>query len=518
MDPAWEPHLEALRRRREAAEAQGGAEAVARLHARGKLTARERLARLLDPGSFHELGLLAEGLVETPGREPRTIPGDGVVTGWGAIDGRRVFVVADDGSLLGGAAGLVNVDKRFRLRRMAVEQRAPFVGLYEGSAIRFQDSMDAALMARVPAFREVVESAGAVPQVAALMGPCFGRPPMDALFSELCVMPRDTGFVGWSGPSLVKGGIGEDVALADLAGPAMHADTTGFVDVVGASEDACLAAIREFLAFMPASAWELPPRRPAGDDPQRRCPELLDLVPVNARKPYDMARVVEVLVDDRHVFPYKPGFGKAIVTALARIGGRPVGIVASQPEHQGGVIDVDAAYKARRFVAVCDAFHVPLVFLQDQPGFMIGRAAEAARALYWCGSLIATVQRATVPKVTVILRKAHGAALWAMGGRSADSPDVLLAWPIAVMTGTGASSAVYTIHARELAAADDPRALRARLEALYDQRGSVYRAAAALGVDDVIDPADTRAAVAAALDMACGKLAHQRGRKTPLFP
>ena len=205
-------------------------------------------------------------------------------------------------------------------------------------------------------------------------------------------------------------------------------------------------------------------------------------------------------------------------TCLARLAGRSIGVVASQPDHQGGVIDADAAYKARRFIAACDAFHVPLVFLQDQPGFMIGKEAEASGAIYWGGSLAATVQRATVPTVTVVLRKCHGAAMWAMGGRSGDRPDLLLAWPLAVMTGTGPSSAVYTIHDKELKAAADPRAHARALEAQYGEKGSVYRAAAVLGVDDVIEPADTRRHLTAALDMVCGKQDRQLGRKVPLFP
>lgn len=514
----WNEHIAELRRRKAEALGQGGPDAVARLHERAKLSARERLAILLDPGSFHEIGLLAQGAIETPGRPRQVIHADGVVTGWGEIAGRKVFVVADDGSVMGGAASITNVEKRFRLRRMAMEQGYPFVGLYEGSAIRFQDSMDAAIMSRIPAFAEVVACQGVIPQVAALLGPCFGRPPIDALFSELVLLVRNTGFVGWSGPTLVKGGIGEAVSLEELAGAEMHAKTTGLVDVVVEAERECLESIKAFLAFMPSSCWELPPRGPSTDDPSRRCPGLLDIVPGNLRKPYDMLRVIAALVDHGSYFTYKAEFGRGVITCLARLAGLPVGVVASQPDHDGGVIDPDGAYKARRFIAACDAFHIPLVFLQDQPGFMIGTTAEADRAIFWGGSLIATVQRATVPKVTVVLRKCHGAAMWAMGGRSGDSPDLLLAWPSAVMTGTGAASAVYTIHAKELEAADDPGARRRALEAAYNDKGSVYRAAAVLGVDDVIEPPDTRRSLIAALDMARGKVARQLGRKTPLFP
>ena len=518
MAEDWDEHLRVVRKRKAEAHAQGGPEALGRLHSRGKLSARERLELLLEPGSFREIGSLVQGTVETPGRAPVTVQADGVVTGWGEVAGRRVFVAADDGSVMGGAAGLLNVEKRFRVRRMALAQGVPFIGLYEGSAIRFQDSMDAAVMSRVPAFKEVVDCAGAIPQVAAVLGPCFGRPPMDVLLSDFAVMVRGTGLLGWSGPTLVRGGIGETVDLETLAGAKMQAEITGLVDRVEESEAECLALIRQFLSFMPTSCWELPPHAPDRDDPKRPCPELLEIVPTNLRRPYDMHRVVAAIVDRGEYLTYKPTFGRAIITCLARLGGRPVGIVASQPAHEGGVIDCDAAYKTRRFIAVCDAFHVPLIFLQDQPGFMIGQAAEAHRAIYWCGSLLATVERTTVPKLTIILRKSHGAATWAMGGRSGERPDLLAAWPLALLTGTGPASAVLTIHDKELRASDRPADLRRTLEAQYRERGSILRAAAVFGVDDVIEPQDTRAYLAAALDMACSQRARALGRKASLFP
>lgn len=519
MAQNWDDSLDELRRRKAQALEQGGAAAISRLHERGKLSARERLGLLLDPGSLREIGMLVEGSVETPGRGRQVIQADGVITGWGEIDARKVFVAADDGSVMGGAASVQNIEKRFRMRRMAAAQGYPFIGLYEGSAIRFQDSMDAALMSRIPAFKEVVEMAGVVPQVAAIMGACFGRPPMDVLFSELAIMVRGSGFLGWSGPTLVKGGLGQSVGLEELAGAQMHADTTGLVDMVAEDEAECLATIRAFLAFMPSSCYEPPPRRTPGDDPGRRCPELLDIVPFNPRRPYDMRQVIKALVDNGEHFEYKPRFGQGIITVLARMGGAVAGIVASQPAHDGGVIDWDASFKARRLVALCDAFHIPLVFLQDQPGFLIGKEAEANRAMLWGATLVAAVQRSTVPKLTVILRKSHGAAIWAMGGRSdGDNPDLVAAWPTAIMTGTGPASAVYTIHDKELRDAPDPERRRAELERMYNDRGSVYRAAAVFGVDDVIEPQDTRRWLIDALEMASGKLRHQLGRKSPLFP
>jgi acetyl-CoA carboxylase carboxyltransferase component len=520
MPKDWEVPEAELQSRRAAARSMGGEEAVVRLHARGKLSARERLDMLMDPGSFNEIGLLVEGEVVRANGEVEVLHADSVVTGWGEIDGRKVFVVADDGSVMAGAAGLLNVEKRFRIRRMAVEQGYPFVGLYEGSAIRFQDSMDAAIMARVPAFREVLDCVGVVPQVAAIMGPAFGRPPMDVLYSELALQIAGTGHLGLSGPALVKGGIGEDTDIESLAGPEMHADATGMIDLVAPDEATCLADIRRFLHYMPANAWELPPRGESDGNRDRPCPELKDIVPTNLRQPYDVNDVIAVLADRGSLFPYKVTFGRSVVTTLARIDGHVVGVVANQPSHQGGVIDADGAFKARRFVALCDLFHIPLLFLQDQPGFLPGPAAEANRIVFWAGSLLATVERATVPKVTVIMRKSHGAACWALGkgGRSAEAGDIVFAWPIAIMTGTGPSSAVYTVHARELAAADDPETRRHELEAGYNRSGSVYGAAAAFGIDDVIAPEETRRRVIAALEMASGRLTRNLGPKTPLFP
>lgn len=520
MASDWDELTEQLRRRRAEAMALGGEAAVARLHERGKLTARERLDRLLDRDSFNELGVFAAGTVANPGEAPRAVPADAVVTGWGKVDGRSVVVAADDGSIMGGAGSILNVEKRFRMRRIAAEQGYPYIGLYEGSAIRFQDSMDAGIMGRIPAFEPISRCAGVVPQVAAVMGPCFGRPPFDVLYADLSVMVRKTGFIGLSGPTLVRGGTGEAADIDKLAGPAMHADTTGLVDMVADDEPAAMAMIREFLSYMPSSAWQVPPTLATQDDPRRLCPELEKLVPTNTRKPYDAHALIASLVDDGRSFEYKRSFGKSVVTCLARMAGRSVGIVASQPKQRGGVLDWQAALKARRFVSLCNAFHIPLVFLQDQPGFLPGTESEAANILYWAATLVMAVQKATVPKICVVLRKAHGAAVWAMGsdGEYYGGADIVAAWPSAILTGTGPSSAVFTVHAKELERAADPDKLRQELEAKYSATGSVYRAAATFGVHEIIEPKDTRRFLSATLELACQKLARNPAPKTPLFP
>jgi acetyl-CoA carboxylase carboxyltransferase component len=520
MSSDWPALIRGLEDRRAAAQVHGGPEAVGRLHSRGKMAARERIDALLDRGSFREIGLHAEGVVQTPGKPATTVRTDAVVCGWGEIDGRRVLVVADDGSVMGGAAGIVNIEKRFRMRRIAIEQGYPFIGLYEGSAIRFQDSMDAAILARVPAFKEVADTHGVCPQVAAIFGPCYGRPPFDVLCSDFAVMAKGTGFLGLSGPSLVQGGLGEIADINELSGPEMHALTTGLVDRVAADEVEALALIRRFLSFMPPNAWTLPPR---GEDDKGRADVaagLERLVPTDFRKPYDMRKVVAALGDDGDFFEYKPDFGTSLITCLARLGGQGVGIVASQPLKRGGVLDWAASMKGRRFVSVCNQFHIPLVFLQDQPGFLPGKQSEAANILYWAGTFLMAVQKATVPKLTVVLRKSHGAALWAMGvgGEYNDGADLVAAWPSAVMTGTGPSSAVFTVHSKELKAAADPQQLQQELESNYTQTGSIYRAAAAFGVHAIIPPGETRAWLIDTLALASGKLGRNLQPKTPLFP
>lgn len=350
-----------------------------------------------------------------------------------------------------------------------------------------------------------------------MLGPAFGRPPMDVLFSDFSVQVERTGFLALSGPALVAGGVGERAELEELSGTSMHVDRTGLVDRAAADETECLGLIRTFLAFLPQSAWSRPPSVASSDPVDRLCPELTDLVPSNLRRPYDMEAVVAALVDDGFFFGYKPTFARSLLTGLARVGGESVGVIASQPRHKGGVIDTDACLKARRFVSMCNAFHVPLVFLQDQPGFLIGTQTERDRILYWAGSLLATVQRTRVPTISVILRKSHGAAVWAMGSQ-AFGGDLVLAWPTAIMTGTGPRSAVNTIHARDLAAAEDPRAVRDDLEARYSRTGSAFRAAATFGIDDIIHPAETRRFLAAALAMSCERASGDLAPTPPLFP
>lgn len=517
MDDEWKRVVSALESERKTALALGGKEALNKLAARGKYSARERIEKLIDPGTFNEIGQLARGKYRDLSGTRHEVATDAVVTGWGQIGGRQTMLIADDGSVMGGAASVLNVEKRFRLRTMAIETRSPLVGLYEGSAIRFQDSMDAGLMARIPAFKEVIDCAGKIPQVAAVMGPCYGRPPVDVLFSDFSIQVNPTGFLGLSGPALVAGGIGEEIDTHELSGTEMHVHRTGLVDQAAEDEDEAIVLIRSFLSFAPASAWGRPKVEKCADAADRLCPELTEVVPSNLRQPYDMSRVLDVVLDSSPRLAYKPTFGRSVLTELGRIGGAALGVVASQPRHKGGVLDGDACLKIRRFVAVCDAFHIPLVFLQDQPGFMIGKRAEEERILMWAGGLLAAVERATVPKITIILRKSHGAAVWAMGGQNVRG-DIVAAWPLAIMTGTGPSSAVNTIHARELEGNPEPNKLRAKLEAQYAADGSALRAARTFGIDEVIHPAETRAFIANCLSMRALGSSSPVLPKTPLFP
>jgi len=418
---------------------------------------------------------------------------------------------------MGGAASILNIEKRFRVRHLAIEQGCPFIGLYEGSAIRFQDSMDAGIMARIPAFKEVLDCAGEIPQLAAIFGPAYGRPPMDILYSDFSVQAKGTGHLALSGPALVEGGIGEKADIEALSGTSMTVDTTGLVDRAGDDEAACLDLVRKALGYFPPSCATPPPRGRPWPEAHRSREELVELVPGNPRRPYDMRPVVAAIVDRAAYLEYKPTFARSLLTGLARFDGHVIGVVANQPMHKGGVLDSDACLKMRRFVQVCNAFHIPLLFLEDQPGFMIGNQAETDRILYWAGGLLGAVQRAVVPMLTIVLRKAHGAAVWTMGGQPKGG-NIVVAWPIAITTGTGPSSAVNTMHARELAATDDLPALRGRLEEQYNQTGSALRAAATFGIDDVIDPVDTGRVIGRWLELAVTRTSKAPARRPLLFP
>ncbi|MEA2143813.1 MAG: methylmalonyl-CoA decarboxylase subunit alpha, partial [Solirubrobacteraceae bacterium] len=424
------PLADDLRERRAAARLGGGEERIARQHAAGKLTARERIDRLVDAGTFTELGIHAGVHHSVRGLDGRAAPADGVITGYGLVDGRHVAVCAYDFTVMAGSMGTTGEHKTTRLRALALTKRMPFVWLLDSAGARIQEAVGSLFAGTGDLFREEVLASGVIPQVAALMGPCAAGTAYIPGLADFVPMVEGRGSMALAGPHLVRAAVGEDVTQEELGGSRVHCRVSGVGDLEVADDEECIAQIKRYLSFFPSHCEQAPPLRAATDPADRMDDELLDILPSSHRRPYDMYEVVRRIVDDGDWMDLKPQFGRSIITCLARMGGRPVGIVASQPRHLGGILDNDAADKAARFVSLCDAFAIPLLFLVDVPGFMVGTKVEAAGIIRHGAKMLHAVAAATVPKITVVLRKAYGAGYYVMNGRAYE-PDLLVAWPTA---------------------------------------------------------------------------------------
>lgn len=495
MDEALLTDLQA---RRERIRASTSTEALAALHEKGKLSARERVERLLDPGSFVEMGI--HGRSAHKDLVNRT-PADGIVVGHGTIDGRLVYVAADDPTVLGGTRGRVGELKVARVRAAALAHKAPYIALMEAGAARVQETFGAMAAGAGLRFVEHFRMSGRVPQVAGIMGPAFGGPSFTAAQSDFTTIVRDTGFMGMSGPVVVKVGIGESVTSEEIGGAERSATVTGQVDHVGDTEDDCFAAIRAFLSYLPSNCDELPPQhepRPAALDTEEGRQKLRSLIPVLDRQAYDMRKVLALIVDAGELFHWRPKYGPNLVTVFGRVQGQSVGFVASNPMARGGVLDEKSARKARKFIELCDAFHIPLVFMIDAPGFLVGPNIEKERMVSLAARLLNVVCAASVPKVSVVARKAIGLAYLALCGRSMN-PDTIVAWPTAHFDIMGPEAAVDLVHGKAIARADDPDAYRAKIMEKLKEDSSAYMAASMGLIDDVIDPAETRQVIIDAL-------------------
>ncbi len=488
---------ESLRRivgKREAARTAVGAGSPDKLRAQNKLTARERLDELLDPGSFEEIALLARS--SDRALRSRT-PADGLIAGFGEIAGRPVAVVSEDATVLAGTRGKVGDAKVARIRGLALKHGMPFVALQEAGAGRFQELNGVESINLGQRFRQHLELSGRVPQVGAIMGACFGGPSFTSAQSDFIPMVRDNGFVGVSGPPLVKAGLGRAVSASEIGGWEKASRANGTVDYVAADDRDCLESIKRFLSFLPQHCGELPPLAPSAAAPVDSAEgqaRIAALVPEDRRKAYDALALVRLLADDGSVFAYKADYGKSVVAAWCRVRGMPVGIVASNPMHFAGAITAPAAIKMRRFVDVCDAFHLPLVFLTDSPGFMVGPQVESERMINLVAQLMNGVLGATVPKLTIVLRKAIGVAYMAMGGKVA-GPDLLLAWPTAEFEAMGPEAGVELGFAKEIRGAADPAARRAELLAWLREQSGAELAAEQGYIDDIVLPGETRDAI-----------------------
>src|SRR3954467_7039063 len=481
------PLVDDLLERRAAARLGGGEERIAKQHAADKLTARERLGRLVGERTFTEPGLHARPHFSQRAMEGRDAPADGVITGWGKVDGRLVAVCAYDFTVMAGSMGMTGETKVTRPRELALTKRMPFVWLLDSAGARIQEAVGSLFAGSGHLFREEVVMSGVIPQVAALMGPCAAGTAYIPGLADFVPMVKGRGSMALAGPHLVRAAIGEDVTQEELGGSRVHCRKSGVGDLEVADDAECIARIKQYLSFFPSHCEQAPPLRASADPVARMDEDLLDVLPESNRKPYDMYEVIRRIVDDGDWLDIKRQFAKTLITVLARMGGRPVGIVASQPRHLGGILDNDSADKAARFVTLCDAFAIPLVFLVDVPGFMVGTKVEAAGIIRHGAKMLHAVASATVPKITVIVRKAYGAGYYVMNGRAYE-PDLIVAWPSAEISGVGPGGAVNIIMRRGIEAPDDPDAKRAELIEGVRRTIDPYIAAGNALVEDVIDP------------------------------
>jgi acetyl-CoA carboxylase carboxyltransferase component len=503
--------------RRERIREGGGAEKLATQHAAGKLGARERIALLIDDGTFVELGIHARPHYSHASMQGIEAPADGVITGYGSVDGRLVCVAAYDFTVMAGSMGTTGEIKVARLRQTALNKRVPFIWLLDSAGARIQEAAGSLFAGSGALFREEVVASGVIPQVAALMGPCAAGTAYIPALADFVPMVAGRGSMALAGPHVVRAVTGEDVTQEELGGSKVHCRVSGVGDMEVGSDEECIATIRRYLSYFPAHSEQSPPVVPCEDPSDRAEEGLLDVLPDSSRKGYDMYAVIKMIVDHGDYLDIKGAWAKSIITCLARMGGRPVGIVANQPKHLGGILENDSADKAARFINLCNAFGIPLIFLQDVPGFMVGTKVEAAGIIRHGAKMLYATANATVPKITVIVRKAYGAGYYVMCG-SAYEPDLIVAWPSAEISVMGPEGAVNIIGRKLIEAAEDPDAKRAELTEQVRKTIDVYTAAGNAMIDDVIDPRATRPTIIAALQLAAGKRVQRPHKRSGVVP
>ncbi|MEC3952004.1 acyl-CoA carboxylase subunit beta [Nocardia sp. CDC153] len=483
-----------------------------RQHDKGKLTARERIALLLDEGSFQEIEQLRRHRATGFGLEDRRHHTDGVVTGWGTVDGRTVFVFAQDFRILGGALGEAHAQKIHKLMDLAIGAGAPLVGLYDGAGARIQEGVGA-LAGFGGIFQRNTKASGVIPQISVILGPCAGGAAYSPALTDFIFMVRETAQMFITGPDVVAAVTGENVTMNGLGGADVHSQVSGVTHFAYDDEPSCLHDVRALLSMLPSNNREQPPSAPSADPSDRRVECLYDLVPTDGNQPYDVRAVIEEIVDEGLLFEVQEHWATNVVCALAHLGGHAVGVVANQPSVLAGVLDIVAAEKAARFVQTCDAFNIPLVTLIDVPGFLPGVAQEHGGIIRHGAKLLYAYCNATVPRVSVVLRKSYGGAYIVMDSRSIGA-DLALAWPSNEIAVMGAEAAANVIFRRDIKAADDPDAMRQqKIKEYRTELIHPYYAAERGLVDDVIDPADTRAVLIRGLAMLRNKHAELPLRK-----
>jgi propionyl-CoA carboxylase beta chain len=509
---------EDLQRRREEAAQGGGEERIERQHEKDKLTARERLDILLDDGSFEELGTFVRHQETSFGLDENRPYGDGVVTGYGTIHGRLVYVFSQDFTVYGGSLGRAHADKIVNVMEKALENGAPLIGLNDSGGARIQEGVKS-LGGYADIFKLNTDASGVIPQISAIMGPCAGGAVYSPAITDFTFMVEETSYMFVTGPHVVKTVTQEDVTAGELGGARTHATKSGVSHVTCKNDVDCLKRIRELMTYLPQNCEEDPPRTPREEVSSAMDGDDLDtLVPEDPNKPYDMRDVIRHIVDAKDFFEIQPDFGENLITGFSRIGGRPIGIVANQPAVLAGVLDIDSSIKGARFVRFCDAFNVPILVFEDVPGFLPGTDQEWNGIIKEGAKLLYAFCEATVPRITVITRKAYGGAYDVMNSKHIGG-DLNFAWPTAEVAVMGPKSAVEIIYRDELKAADDPEAAKDEFVDQYREKFANPYVAAEYGyVDDVIKPSETRKRLIRGFDMLEDKVVNNPPKKHGNMP
>lgn len=509
--------IEELRKLREEALAGGGEERIEAQHEKGKMTARERIDYFLDDGTFNEFDQLRTHRSHNFGMEDKQVKGDGVVTGYGEVNGRKTFVFAHDFTVFGGSLGEVFAEKVCKVMDKAMEVGAPVIGLNDSAGARIQEGV-ASLAGYAEIFRRNTEASGVIPQISAIMGPCAGGAVYSPAITDFVFMVQDTSHMFITGPDVIETVTGEQVSFEELGGAKTHESTSGVAHFAEKDEKEALDDIRRLLSYVPQNNVEDPPRVEPWDDPERRDEELTSVVPDEPRKPYDMNRVIDGVVDEDSFFEVQEGYAKNIVVGFARLDGRSVGIVANQPRVNAGTLDIESSQKGARFVRFCDSFNIPILTFVDVPGFMPGTDQEHGGIIRHGAKLLYAYSEATVPLMTVITRKAYGGAYDVMASKHIGA-DVNYAWPTAEIAVMGPKGAVNILYDDELDAAEDTEARREELiEEYREEFANPYTAADRGFVDDVLEPPETRPRLIEDLEMLSSKRDEQPDKKHGNIP
>jgi propionyl-CoA carboxylase beta chain len=506
-----------MRKLREKAQIGGGKERVEKQHRQGKLTARERIDLLLDSNSFVELDPFIAHRCADFGMGKKTILGDGVVTGYGTIGGRLVYVFSQDFTVFGGSLGEMFAKKVCKLMDLAMKTGAPVIGLNDSGGARIQEGV-ASLAGYGDIFFRNVMASGVIPQISAIMGPCAGGAVYSPAMTDFVFMVKDTSHMFITGPEVIKTVLGQEVDFEDLGGAEVHMQTSGVCHFMAKSEEECLQTVKQLLTYLPSNNMEDPPIEETGDDPNRTDESLEEAIPDDPDKPYDMMNIITAVVDNGEFLEVHPLWAPNIVIGFARLNGRAIGLVANQPNYFAGALDVSSSIKAARFIRFCDAFNIPVITFEDVPGFLPGVDQEHGGIIRHGSKLLFAYCEATVPKITVIVRKAYGGAYDVMGSKHSGA-DINYAWPSAEIAVMGPAGAINIIFRKDIAEAEDSQNKKKELTSQYRGKfANPYIAAERGYIDDVIEPSQTRPKLVSALEMLISKRESRPPKKHPNIP